>query len=204
MPQSGGLLLETVYYVVALMSLFDLSRVWEAWPQLTGSQVLRGLFQQAPIHSAVEEVRRVFMTRSHLFVASETHELGTAWPLANSPDDRRSHTGGDRLYAFSSSGGGDERDCCLPLEAGGGQVVSVACVAGCEDEVCVVRERGHVELFSRQGLTWRRAGAGQLSDPSDPCVCACTFHTPSNSVVYCIAAGHTHQVMLRGYQLGRW
>jgi hypothetical protein len=137
MPQSGGLLLETVYYVVALMSLFDLSRVWEAWPQLTGSQVLRGLFQQAPIHSAVEEVRRVFMTRSHLFVASETHELGTAWtvPLANSPDDRRSHTGGDRLYAFSSSGGGDERDCCLPLEAGGGQVVSVACVAGCEDEV---------------------------------------------------------------------
>ena len=177
MPQSGGLLLETVYYVVALMSLFDLSRVWEAWPQLTGSQVrvflsvswsliplplqqvLRGLFQQAPIHSAVEEVRRVFMTRSHLFVASETHELGTAWPLANSPDDRRSHTGGDRLYAFSSSGEGEERDCCLPLEAGGGQAVSVACVAGCEDEVCVVRERGHVELFSRQGLTWRRAGS---------------------------------------------
>lgn len=96
------------------------------------------------------------MTRSHLFVSSQTHEPSKDLWLTSSMTIL-SHAGGEHLYAFSSSGGGLDRDCRLLLEEGGGLTVSVACIVG-EDEVCVVREKGQVELFSQHNLGWKRTG----------------------------------------------
>ena len=62
----------------------------------------------------------------------------------------------DQLYIFSVCGD-DSRDCSATLSCGGGRTVAVACLEG-EEEVCVVREGGRLELFSKEDFRWRRTG----------------------------------------------
>lgn len=64
---------------------------------------------------------------------------------------------GDRLYVFSVSGVGNGGDCQVPITAGGEQIVCVISIRG-EGEVCVVREKGFLEQFSQQDLSWKGIG----------------------------------------------
>ena len=63
----------------------------------------------------------------------------------------------DQLYIFSVCGD-DSRDCSATLSCGGGRTVAVACLEG-EEEVCVVREGGRLEVEEdrRLALTGRES-----------------------------------------------
>lgn len=63
---------------------------------------------------------------------------------------------GHSLYVFSVSGVGNGRDCQVPITPGWGSIVGVVGMRG--QEVCVVREKGYLELFSQYNLIWKGAG----------------------------------------------
>ena len=71
------------------------------------------------------------------------------------PDNR------DRLYGFSTSGGtvdGQEEGksvSVLPISSGGGQAVAVFRL---EDNICVVRAWGQLEMFSFEECGWKQRG----------------------------------------------
>lgn len=60
------------------------------------------------------------------------------------------------MFSLSVADGG--RECVLPLARGGGRPVAVRCLEGEEEEVCVVREKGQIELFSQRNCSWRASG----------------------------------------------
>lgn len=64
---------------------------------------------------------------------------------------------GHCLYVFSVGGVGDGGDCQVPITPGWGPIVSVVSMRG-QEVVCVVREKGYLELFSPYDLAWKRAG----------------------------------------------
>ncbi|XP_065886440.1 uncharacterized protein [Dysidea avara] len=189
--------------------MFDVQRIWDAWPGLRHTQTLRAILRECTENEAAgaQKVLNMFVVGSHVFlitgVPNDTTSSSVVYVFDVVPKSHQSSSALGGCVAdndLEEVGLSDRQK--VQLLSVNSVVIDVICNAAAKNSVFVIEQNGSVHLmqFTLTNYTWSTTGHTQLNPSKQLVINSILFDSDRQAFVWC-QADSKGQDGLRNYSV---